>query len=105
MAQRNHAIKVRMNDEEYQNLMSKVQKSKMSRERFIRECIRKSVFAEPPNIDYYKFTNALNRYGNLLNQALRKSYMGESFDSETIQEVLLISKNLMLETDKRVRGT
>ena len=62
--QRNHCIKVRLSDEEYLDLMDKVNESKLSRERFIRNCIKKTKFQTAPNIGYYKLIEEFNHIGN-----------------------------------------
>ena len=46
---RNHEIKVRLNDDEFNDLNEKVIKSKLSREEYIRRCFSKSLIKEPPD--------------------------------------------------------
>ena len=36
---RNHEIKIRFNEKEFEQLTEKVRKSKLSREKFVRQCI------------------------------------------------------------------
>ena len=38
---RNHEIKIRFNEKEFEQLTEKVRKSKLSREKFVRQCILK----------------------------------------------------------------
>lgn len=51
---RNHEIKIRFNEKEFEQLTEKVRKSKLSREKFVRQCILKKSVKEPPQLDYYK---------------------------------------------------
>ena len=50
---RNHEIKVRLNDDEFNDLNGKVIKSKLSREEYIRRCFSKSLIKEPPDLDSF----------------------------------------------------
>ena len=39
---RNHEIKIRFNEKEFEQLTEKVRKSKLSREKFVRQCVLKN---------------------------------------------------------------
>ena len=69
---RNHEIKVRLNDDEFNDLNGKVIKSKLSREEYIRRCFSKSLIKEPPDLDYFRLKNEFNHIGNNLNQIAKR---------------------------------
>ena len=101
---RNHQIKCRLNDDEYDDFIRKVNKSKLSKEGFLRQLIRKGKFVEPPSIDYYNLVNELNPIGNNLNQIARKLNSNQEISSNAIIEIIK-KLNLVLEKlDKQVRG-
>lgn len=78
-------------------MTEKVRKSKLSREKFVRQCILKKSVKEPPHLDYYKLLNEFNQIAKSLNCRQDKS----SFLVEvTIEELRSMIKNL----DEKVRG-
>lgn len=100
---RKHEIKVRLNEDEFQDLVSKVSKSKLSRENYIRKVLKKSNVKEPPNLDYYQLKNEFNHIGNNLNQ-IAKSLNSYDVVSSNIVEVTLDELREMIKNlDEKVR--
>ena len=91
---RNHEIKVRLNDDEFNDLNGKVIKSKLSREEYIRRCFSKSLIKEPPDLDYFRLKNEFNHIGNNLNQ-IAKSL-------NTYETIYFESTNIDLNTYEQV---
>lgn len=100
---RNHEIKVRLNDDEYNDLTNKLNKSSMSRERFIRTCIKKAKFYEPPNIDYYKLINEFNAIGNNLNQITKMGHI-EGLKMINVDECIALLNKTIINLNESVRG-
>lgn len=101
---RNHTITLRLNDEELESLNSKSSKSKLSREAFIRECIRKTKFVEPPGIEYYKLINELNAIGNNLNQLTRNANSNHLIDPIDLSSSLEMLNLTLKKLDNQIRG-
>lgn len=70
---RNHEIKVRLNDDEFNDLNGKVIKSKLSREEYIRRCFSKSLNTyEQVDIHFIEITvNELRNMIKNLEQEVR----------------------------------
>ena len=99
---RNFEIKVRLNTDEYVDLMSKVLTSGYSRERYIRSLISGVVPKEKPPIEYYQLIREFNAIGNNLNQLVRNSYHEDQ--KEMVMEVLEKLKTMITNLDNQVRN-
>lgn len=101
---RNHEIKVRFNDNEFEELNKKVSQTKMSREKFIRHCIKKTEIKMPPSIDFYKWINECNAIGNNLNQIAKQLNMHFEVDKNECLSVLNNLNNLIQIMENEIRG-
>ena len=99
---RNFEIKVRLNTDEYIDLMNKVLASGYSRERYIRSLISGVVPKEKPPIEYYQLIREFNAIGNNLNQLVRNSYHEDQ--KEMVMEVLEKLKTMITNFDNQVRN-
>lgn len=104
MTKRAHEIKVRFDDDEYQDLIKKVNQSCMSREKFIRHCIKKTNIKAPPPIDFYHWINECNAIGNNLNQIARKLNSNKSVQYDYCIEILNNLNTLVNKMDLELRG-
>jgi hypothetical protein len=104
LMKRNHEIKVRFNDVEYEDLLVKVSKSGLSRERFIRNLVNDVIFKMPASIEYFQLVNECNAIGNNLNQLTKLAYIYPEIDK--IECVNLLNKlNTVLQTmEHQVHG-
>lgn len=101
---RNHEIKVRFNDAEFEELNKKVSQTKMSREKFIRHCIKKTEIKMPPSIDFYKWINECNAIGNNLNQIARKLNSNEIIDKTVCLSTLENLQKFIQTMEQEYRG-
>lgn len=101
---RNHEIKVRLNDDEFNDLNRKVIKSKLSREEYVRRCFFKSVIKEPPNLDYFQLRNEFNHIGNNLNQIAKSLNTYEQVDIHFIETTVNELRNMIKKLEIEVRG-
>ena len=101
---RNHEIKVRFNDVEFEELNKKVSQTKMSREKFIRHCIKKTEIKMPPSIDFYKWINECNAIGNNLNQIARKLNSNEIIDKTVCLSTLENLQSFIQTMEQEYRG-
>lgn len=99
---RNFEIKVRLNTDEYVDLMNKVLASGYSRERYVRSLISGIVPKEKPPIEYYQLIRDFNAIGNNLNQLVRNSYHEDQ--REMVMEVLEKLKTMITNLDNQVRN-
>ena len=99
---RNFEIKVRLNTDEYVDLMNKVLASGYSRERYIRSLISGVVPKEKPPIEYYQLIREFNAIGNNLNQLVCNSYHEDQ--KEMVMEVLEKLKTMITNLDDQVRN-
>ena len=74
MRNRGKTIVVRFSDEELFALDSKVRKTSLSREAYIRAVLSDTVPVELPPIDYVSLIKELNRIGRNLNQIAAKAH-------------------------------
>jgi len=83
---RNHEIKVRLNDDEFNDLNGKVIKSKLSREEYIR------------------LKNEFNHIGNNLNQIAKSLNTYEQVDIHFIEITVNELRNMIKNLEQEVRG-
>lgn len=88
MRNRNIQIPIRLSNEEYMNLMSKVEKSKMTRERYIRLLLNDCVPREAPPVDYYNLISELRRVGSNINQILRVANAKGFIDAPLLRKTI-----------------
>ena len=88
---RNHEIKVRLNDDEFNDLNRKVIKSK-------------SVIKEPPSLDYFQLKNEFNHIGNNLNQIAKSLNTYEQVDIHFIETTVNELRNMIQKLEIEVRG-
>ena len=96
---RNHEIKVRLNDDEFNDLNGKVIKSKLSR-----RCFSKSLIKEPPDLDYFRLKNEFNHIGNNLNQIAKSLNTYEQVDIHFIEITVNELRNMIKNLEQEVRG-
>ena len=75
MSKRSIEIKVRLNRKEAEALEKRVEKSRLSREAYLRHLIEGSIPREAPPPDYYGMMRELYHIGNSLNQIAQKAYV------------------------------
>ena len=101
---RKHEIKIRFNEDEFETLVKKLRKTKLSREAFSRACILGKEIKVPPDLEYYKLKNEFNHIGNNLNQIARtlnnRQEISPKIIEVTIEELRKMIKNL----DEKVRS-
>lgn len=89
---------VRLNGDEYTNVLSKIERSGLSKQEYILSSILNKKIQERLNVDYFKLINEVNHVGTNLNQIARKLNSNESILKDEIikNQTLLIQvlKNL-----------
>ena len=86
---------VRLNGDEYTKVLSKIERSGLSKQEYILSSILNKKIQERLNVDYFKLINEVNHVGTNLNQIARKLNSNESIlKDEIIQNQLLINQVL-----------
>ena len=92
---REHRLTVRLNGDEYTKVMSKIERSGLSKQEYILSSILNKKIQERLNVDYFKLINEVNHVGTNLNQIARKLNSNESIlKDEIIQNQLLLNQVL-----------
>lgn len=95
---REHRMTVRLNGDEYTKVLSKIERSGLSKQEYILSSILNKKIQERLNVDYFKLINEVNHVGTNLNQIARKLNSNESILKDEIikNQALLIQvlKNL-----------
>lgn len=92
---REHRMTVRLNGDEYTKVLSKIERSGLSKQEYILSSILNKKIQERLNVDYFKLINEVNHVGTNLNQIARKLNSNESIlKDEIIQNQLLINQVL-----------
>lgn len=68
---REHRMTVRLNGDEYTKVLSKIERSGLSKQEYILSSILSKKIQERLNVDYFKLINEVNHVGNNLNQISR----------------------------------
>ena len=90
---REHRMTVRLNGDEYTKVLSKIERSGLSKQEYILSSILSKKIQERLNVDYFKLINEVNHVGTNLNQIARKSILkDEIFKNQLLLNQVL--KNL-----------
>ena len=88
MRKRNRRVEIYFSDSEYEELMKKVEASKLSREKFCRMVLSGAQIKEAPPAEFYKLITEVRRVGVHLNQILRKANSIGLLDAPLIRDAL-----------------
>lgn len=68
---REHRMTVRLNRDEYTKVLSKIERSGLSKQEYILSSLLNKKINEKLDLDFYKLINEINHVGNNLNQISR----------------------------------
>jgi len=95
---RNVLVNFRLTEAELFTLNSKVKRTNLSREEFIRESVFNQIIHEIPSADYQKFIFELRRVGQNLNRLLQIAYSNGFLDVASINycldEIRSLNRNI-----------
>lgn len=96
---REHRMTVRLNGDEYTKVLSKIERSGLSKQEYILSSILNKKIQERLNVDYFKLINEVNHVGTNLNQIARKLNGNESILKDEIDASIFIGQVKHLEFD------
>ena len=88
MRKRNRRVEIYFSDSEYEELMKKVEASKLSREKFCRMVLSGVQIKEAPPAEFFKLITEVRRVGVHLNQILKKANSIGLLDVPMIHDAL-----------------
>jgi hypothetical protein len=95
MRDRNNRIRAWLSDAEHARFLSKVRRSGLGKETFIRQLIENGEVRHPPSVDYIRLTNAVNHVGNNVNQIAHVANTNGFISQSTIHECLRLQRELI----------
>ena len=101
---REHRMTVRLNGDEYTKVMSKIERSGLSKQEYILSSILNKKIQERLNVDYFKLINEVNHVGANLNQIARKLNGNESILKDEIFKNQLLLNQVLKNLNDQIKG-
>lgn len=101
---REHRMTVRLNGNEYTKVLSKIERSGLSKQEYILSSILNKKIQERLNVDYFKLINEVNYVGTNLNQIARKLNSNESILKDEIIKNQLLLNQVLKNLNDQIKG-
>lgn len=101
---REHRMTVRLNGDEYTKVLSKIERSGLSKQEYILSSILNKKIQERLNVDYFKLINEVNHVGTNLNQIARKLNCNESILKDEIFKNQLLLNQVLKNLNNQIKG-
>lgn len=101
---REHRMTVRLNEDEYTKVLSKIERSGLSKQEYILSSILNKKIQERLNVDYFKLINEVNHVGTNLNQIARKLNDNESILKDEIIKNQLFLNQVLKNLNDQIKG-
>ena len=98
---REHRMTVRLNGDEYTKVLSKIERSGLSKQEYILSSILNKKIQERLNVDYFKL---INEVGTNLNQIARKLNGNESILKDEIFKNQLLLNQVLKNLNDQIKG-
>ena len=95
---------VRLNGDEYTKVLSKIERSGLSKQEYILSSILNKKIQERLNVDYFKLINEVNHVGTNLNQIARKLNGTESILADEIIKNQLLLNQVLKNLNDQIKG-
>lgn len=95
---------VRLNGDEYTKVLSKIERSGLSKQEYILSSILNKKIQERLNVDYFKLINEVNHVGTNLNQIARKLNSNESILKDEIFKNQLLLNQVLKNLNDQIKG-
>ena len=101
---REHRMTVRLNGDEYTKVLSKIERSGLSKQEYILSSILNKKIQERLNVDYFKLINEVNHVGTNLNQIARKLNGNKSILKDEIFKNQLLLNQVLKNLNDQIKG-
>lgn len=101
---REHRMTVRLNRDEYTKVLSKIERSGLSKQEYILSSILNKKIQERLNVDYFKLINEVNHVGTNLNQIARKLNSNESILKDEIIKNQTLLNQVLKNLNDQIKG-
>ena len=101
---REHRMTVRLNGDEYTKVLSKIERSGLSKQEYILSSILNKKIQERLNVDYFKLINEVNHVVTNLNQIARKLNGNESILKDEIFKNQLLLNQVLKNLNDQIKG-
>ena len=101
---REYRMTVRLNGDEYTKVLSKIERSGLSKQEYILSSILNKKIQERLNVDYFKLINEVNHVGTNLNQIARKLNSNESILKDVIIKNQLLLNQVLKNLNDQIKG-
>lgn len=101
---REHRMTVRLNGDEYTKVLSKIERSGLSKQEYILSSILNKKIEERLNVDYFKLINEVNHVGTNLNQIARKLNSNESILKDEIIKNQTLLNQVLKNLNDQIKG-
>lgn len=101
---REHRMMVRLNGDEYTKVLSKIERSGLSKQEYILSSILNKKIQERLNVDYFKLINEVNHVGTNLNQIARKLNSNESILKDEIIKNQTLLNQVLKNLNDQIKG-
>ena len=101
---REHRMTVRLNGDEYTKVLSKIERSGLSKQEYILSSILNKKIQERLNVDYFKLINEVNHVGTNLNLIARKLNGNESILKDEIFKNQLLLNQVLKNLNDQIKG-
>ena len=95
---------VRLNGDEYTKVLSKIERSGLSKQEYILSSILNKKIQERLNVDYFKLINEVNHVGTNLNQIARKLNSNESILKDEIIKNQTLLNQVLKNLNDQIKG-
>lgn len=101
---REHRMTVRLNGDEYTKVLSKIERSGLSKQEYILSSILNKKIQERLNVDYFKLINEVNHVGTNLNQIARKLNSNEPILKDEIIKNQMLLNQVLKNLNDQIKG-
>ena len=101
---REHRMTVRLNGDESTKVLSKIERSGLSKQEYILSSILNKKIQERLNVDYFKLINEVNHVGTNLNQIARKLNSNKSILKDEIIKNQMLLNQVLKNLNDQIKG-